>query len=233
MVERAPVNDYAHFCLGGRWSRPAACAEARRHAALAAACARTARTTGRSGPAARRLNRQSALDPAQTESTRRLEILQRGRDSHSESPQAPFLGRGAGTPAPPPRPPPPGPSRRSSSRSSTAARQVGVHPDLAFDCGAGEAREARRAVPPQQHPRVDAVGGIERVGLRGEQAVGETQAHLQRPAAPPARRPRSRPTRRGPAGGTRRAGLHVVVDHVHRGHRDRVRSAACGRSSSG
>ena len=60
------------------------------------------------------------------------------------------------------------PSRRSSSRSSTARhRQVGVHPHL-LRRGAGEARHAGLAVPPQQHPWVDAVRAIERVGLRAD-----------------------------------------------------------------
>ena len=48
MVERHPVNDYAHFCLGralektGRRPRPAATPRS------PPACGRTARTTGRS-----------------------------------------------------------------------------------------------------------------------------------------------------------------------------------------
>ena len=36
MVERHPVNDYAHFCLGRSLANTGRTAEARRHAALAA-----------------------------------------------------------------------------------------------------------------------------------------------------------------------------------------------------
>ena len=36
MVERSPVNDYAHFCLGRALEKTGQPREARRHAALAA-----------------------------------------------------------------------------------------------------------------------------------------------------------------------------------------------------
>ena len=117
------------------------------------------------------------------------------------------------------------PPRRPAGRRAPRSR---------CDSRAGEARHARRAVPPEQHPRVDPVRVGQRVGLARSAGRRPAAGPPRAASRPPARRPRSRPTRRGRHGAVSPGqALQVRVDDVHRGHRERVRSAPCGRSSSG
>ena len=110
------------------------------------------------------------------------------------------------------------PSSRSSARSSTAAgREVGVHPDLAR-------LGARRSAPGASGGSTTAAStgrcssGSSTRRLGGEQAVGQPQADVERPAARRRRRARSGPTRRGPRGG--------VAGQLRRGRRRSRRATA-------
>ncbi len=76
----------------------------------------------------------------------------------------------------------------------------------------------RLAVPPQQHPRVHVVGGVERVGLNAQDALHHPQPHVERPSRGLVGGHSHAPLAAGQPAGVTRKRLDEVVDHVQSGH---------------
>ena len=210
VVEQAPVNDYAHFCLGKALANTGRRAAARRHArpgrvdapgprrlpGVARPAARAAlKVAGPAlapSPRAGRTRRTRGLggpvQPAAARVGRRLQaralvLAHRHRALHD---QARARGRSR---ARPPRPPgrrrAPTPRAPACSRSGPCASGGST-----TAASTGRCRRGSRARAPARGP--------------GRRAGPGPRAAASRP---PARGRRSRPTRRGPGGASRRGGL--------------------------
>ena len=202
MVERYPVNDYAHFCLGRSLEKTGRSAEARRHAALAA--------NMRPGPRRLpRLPRASARGVAALRSRPPLRAHRARVIAHGQ--------RGLDT----------RPSSRSSARSSSPVAGTSAWTQMSLRARAAEPDDAGLAVPPEQHPGVEVAGAVQHHGLSAQQPVGQPQTHVEwlsagvlaghrEPHSPAA-------SRRGAQCGQRG---EVAVDDLRSGHSIRVRVLA-------
>lgn len=92
-----------------------------------------------------------------------------------------------------------------------------MHPDLP-SLRAGEAYVARLAVPPEQHPRVDPVRGIESVGLGAQSALHETQAYVESPPCSLVRSHPDAPLSVGQPSGVPGKRRDETVNHVYGSH---------------